>query len=162
MRAGRTVVAAQGRRREWPGPPPSLMQQKFHDLLRQLTDWHSDSVRAQAYDTSGAGAAAPGHAVLRRNNFPGEQEYRRRWAAMQKMDGPAQIEERIAIFNDLEAEIYGLSHGPSRVGPASGLHRGTAEWRLAIAESDGSLRAVARRFGVSHTEVRRLRASRGR
>lgn len=123
---------------------------EFHRLLHQLEDWYADSVRARAYD-EGGGSPAAEHAVLRVNRYPGPN-WRQLWRAACG-DHRAQHE----ILDSLEEELYGLEHAPSKAGPASGLHRGTQEWRLAVASADGSLRAVARRFGISHTEVRRLR-----
>lgn len=119
----------------------------FERLVRQLEDWHADDVKARAYDTGGSPAEA-GHAILHRRRYPGPN-WRRAWS-----DPHA---DRRAILLDLEDEIYGLSHSPSQASPASGHHRGTTEWRQAVADADGSLRAVARRFGISHTEVRRIR-----
>lgn len=122
----------------------------FHRLLHELEDWYADSVRARAYDADSAAPEA-GHAILMRNKYPGP-DWRKLWRDTSSVDG------RMEILRALEDEIYGLSHGPSQASPASGLHRGTREWRLAVGSADGSLRTVARRFGVSHTEVRRLRA----
>lgn len=132
---------------------PNIGQAEFDRLLGQLEDWHADSVRARAYDAGGS-TPEPGHAILLRNRYPGPN-WRKLWNEAQ--DDVA----RAAILRALEDEFYGLSHGPSQSGPASGLHRGTKEWRRAVASADGSLRAVARRFGISHTEVRRLRLACG-
>jgi hypothetical protein len=135
------------------GSVPNLGQEAFERLLKQLEDWHADSVRARAYD-GGSGLHEAGHAILLRNKYPGP-DWRRLWRDSDDIT-------REGILRSLEEELYGLDHGPSQSGPASGLHRGTREWRLAVASADGSLRAVARRFGISHTEVRRLRLSEGR
>lgn len=124
---------------------------EFDRLMTALEDWYADSTRAQSYDGPGHGARKPGHAILLRNEYPGPQ-WRRLW--YEADDDPV---AQAAIINSIEEELYGLSHSPSRAGPSSGLHRGTKEWALAVASADGSLRAVARRFGVSHTEVRRQR-----
>lgn len=124
----------------------------FDGLMTTLEDWYSDSTKAQAYDASkGHGSHDLGHSILRANKYPGPP-WRRLWY---ESDGDPVAQK--AIIRALQEEIYGLSHGPSRAGPAGGLHRGTKEWSLALASADGSLRAVGRRFGVSHTEVRRQR-----
>lgn len=126
---------------------------RFDRLMSALEDWYSDSTRAMALDAQGgSGTKEHGHAILRRNKYPGP-DWRGAWAALDPFDTEG---ERL-IIEALEEEIYGLSHSPSKAGPASGLHRGTSEWRMAVASADGSLRAVARRFGLSHTEVRRIR-----
>jgi hypothetical protein len=130
---------------------------EFDRLMRQLEDWFSDSTKAMALDAqSGSGTKEHGHVMLRRNKYPGPN-WREEWARLDPMN----VEGERAIIEALQEELYGLDHGPSQSGPASGLHRGTEEWRLAVARSDGSLRAVARRFGISHTEVRRIRAQEG-
>jgi hypothetical protein len=121
----------------------------FNRLVNELEDWYRDGVQAQAYDGS-PGTHHPGHRILRSQPYPGPN-WRRLWAESQ---GP---ENDRAIIESIEAEIYGLSHGPSRSGPASGLHHGTVEWKLAVATAPGTLRSVARTFGVSHTTVRTLR-----
>lgn len=123
---------------------------EFARLLRQLEDWYADSVRAITYDAA-PGTHETGHAVLLRKRYPGP-DWRAEWA--HAANNPIM---QAAILRSLEDELYGLTHGPSQAGPASGLHRGTSEWRLAVGQADGSLRTVARRFGISHTEVRRLR-----
>lgn len=125
---------------------------EFDRLMGALEDWYADSTKAQAFDSQpGPASGSPGHRILRKGRYPGPQ-WRRLWYETDE-DPVAQA----AIIRSLEEELYGISHGPSQSGPASGLHRGTVEWGRAVAASDGSLRAVARRFGVSHTEVRRQR-----
>lgn len=127
---------------------------EFERLMGALEDWYVDSVAAVDLDSAGGGSrGVGGHRVLRANKYPGP-DWRREFAVQEDLANPPGME---AINRALRDELYGLDHGPSRSGPASGLHRGTREWKLAIAQADGSLRAVARRFGVSHTEVRRLR-----
>lgn len=128
---------------------PNLGHDEFLRLLTRLEDWYADSVKARAYDAGGTPPPAE-HAVLRRNRYPGP-DWRKLW------DEAENDLTRAAILRSLEDELHGLSHGPSRVGPASGLYQGTKEWRCAVAKAEGSLRTVARRFGISHTEVRRLR-----
>lgn len=129
---------------------------EFDSRMRYLEDWYADSLRATAYDADrGHGASDPGHKVLRANHYPGPA-WRRLWY---EADGNPVAQA--AIINALDEEIYGLSHSPTLASPASGLHRGTREWRTAVATADGSLRAVARRFGISHTEVRRIRIDEG-
>jgi hypothetical protein len=124
--------------------------QKFLQLVNELEDWYADSVKAQTYEAR-IGSPDAGHAVLLRNRYYGP-DWRRLWSA-----ACGDRDAQDGIVHAIEEEIYGISHGPSKVGPASGLYRGTAEWRRAVGVADGSLRAVARRFGISHTEVRRLR-----
>lgn len=125
---------------------------EFDSLMRYLEDWYADSQKARAFDAQlGPASGSPGHRVLRANRYPGPPWRRLYYEAD---DNPV---AQAAIIHALEEEIYGLDHSPSKSGPASGLHRGTNEWVLAIAAADGSLRAVARRFGISHTEVRRQR-----
>lgn len=126
---------------------------RFKFLLKQLEDWYADDVRAIPIDGS-SGSHEPGHVILRVRKYPGPN-WRQRWNV-------ADDDERLAILKALEDEIYGLDHGPSMAGPAAGLHRGTLEFRRAVGMADGSLRAVARRFGISHTEVRRIRLEQGR
>ena len=124
----------------------------FFSVLRQLEDWYADDVRATDIRPLGSGhAGAPGHRILRANRYPGPDWRKLYGAACGDPDAQA------GIVKAVEDELYGLSHGPSLAGPASGLHRGTAEFRRAVGMADGSLRAVARRFGISHTQVRRLR-----
>lgn len=124
--------------------------------MRGLEDWYADSMQARAYDADpGAGTREAGHRVLRVQRYPGPP-WRRLWY---EADGNPLAEQ--AIIRALKEEIYGLDHGPSQAGPASGLHRGTREYRRAVAGAEGSLRAVARRFGISHTEVRRIRLQEG-
>jgi hypothetical protein len=130
---------------------------EFDGLMRQLEDWYADDVRAMALDAL-PGANDEGTKVLHVHRYPGPP-WRRLWAEAEYHDN---LQAQAAIINALEEEIYGLDHSPSNSGPASGLHRGTREWNLAIATADGSLRAVARRFGLSHTEVRRIRLQYGR
>jgi len=125
-------------------------QDEFFALLRHLEGWYADSVRARSYE-AGGGSPPAEHAVLLPNRYPGPN-WRQRWRC-----SAGDAEARAAIIDALKDEVYGLTHGPSQSSPASGLHRGTQEWRTAVAMADGSLRAVARRFGISHTEVRRLR-----
>lgn len=122
---------------------------EFDRLMSALEDWYADSTRAQAYDGPGHGSSDPGHRILHVNRYPGPP-WRRLWAETNELG-------RAAILRSLDDELFGLSHGPSRAGPASGLVRGTQEFDRTVARASGSLRAVARRFGVSHTEVRRLR-----
>lgn len=126
---------------------------EFERLMRQLEDWYADSVRAVAPDADRGHAASPvGHRILHVNSYPGPN-WREAWARLD----PDDLAGEQAIIRALGEELYGLDHGPSQSGPASGLHRGTREWSLAVASADGSLRAVARRFGVSHSTVRRER-----
>lgn len=126
--------------------------QEFDRKMRALEDWYSDSMQAQAYDAQrGHGAKEHGHVILRAQKYPGPN-WRHLWYVAD--NSPL---AQAAILRALTEELYGLDHGPSQAGPASGLHRGTREWKHAIATADGSLRSVGRRFGVSHTEVRRLR-----
>lgn len=126
---------------------------EFERYMGALEDWYADDVRAQAYDTDSGSGPHPGHRILRRGTYPGPNWRREFDLAEDRRDIVAQE----AINRALADELYGLDHSPSQSGPASGLHRGTREWKRAVGEADGSLRAVARRFGVSHTEVRRLR-----
>ena len=126
---------------------------EFRALLHQLEDWYADSTRAVTYDGPGHGASEPGHRILRVQPYPGP-DWREEWA---QCGGSLVCQQ--AILRALTDELFGLDHGPSQSGPASGLHKGTREWALAVARADGSLRAVGRRFGISHTEVRRLRAA---
>lgn len=128
---------------------------EFRALLRQLEDWYADSTRAVTYDGPGHGASEPGHRILRVQPYPGP-DWRDIWREATDSSNAAAQQ---AIIRALADELFGLDHGPSQSGPASGLHRGTREWALAVARADGSLRAVGRRFGISHTEVRRLRAA---
>lgn len=128
----------------------------FERQMRALEDWYADSTRAQAYDVGSGpvdGSASGGHQVLHVAPYPGPN-WRREFRLAARADD---LTRAAAINRALEDELYGLDHAPSQSGPASGLHRGTLEWRRAVAEADGSLRAVARRFGISHSEVRRLR-----
>lgn len=126
---------------------------EFDRLMRQLEDWYSDSVRAIALDAQdGAGNHENGHRILHAQKYPGPN-WRKLWAQLPADDDAGEQ----AIISALKDELYGLDHSPSQSGPASGLHSGTQEWKYAIAKADGSLRAVARRFGVSHTTVLRLR-----
>lgn len=122
----------------------------FRALLKELEGWYADSVRAMAYDSSGGSFEAE-HVILRVQPYPGP-DWRARWHTAADDD-----QQREGILRALEEELYGLTHGPSQASPASGLHRGTSDWRQAVATADGSLRAVARRYGISHTEVRRIR-----
>jgi hypothetical protein len=136
-------------RAQRPGDP---RWREFLRLVVQLEDWHADSVRARAYDgAGGSGTREHSHAILRVNRYPGP-DWHRLWREAHDVPGAQQ-----AIIDSLRAELHGITHSPSQASPASGLHAGTQEWRLAIAHSEGSLRAVARRFGISHTEVRRIR-----
>jgi hypothetical protein len=136
-----------------------MAQDAYHEFDRLMTgleDWYSDSMRARAYDADqGHGASKPGHVVLHVNRYPGPPWRRLFYEA----DGDPVAQQ--AIIAALKEEHYGLTHSPSQAGPASGLHRGTAEWRSSVAGADGSLRAVGRRFGISHTEVRRIRLQEG-
>lgn len=128
---------------------------RFVKAWTYLRDWYCDGgqVRARGFAGAGTPTSDPtqGDVVLRCWKYPGPN-WVAEWNAQK--NNPAGQE---AILRALEEEIYGLTHSPSLAGPASGLHKDTAEWRLAVATADGSLRAVARRFGISHTEVRRLR-----
>lgn len=124
---------------------------RFIRALNQLEDWHADSVRATDIRPIGSGQHDAGHAILLRNKYPGP-DWRRLWVA-----ACGDRDAQLAILTAVEDELYGLSHGPSRAGKASGLHRGTEEFRRAVAHEPGSLRKVARKFGISHTEVRRIR-----
>lgn len=126
---------------------------EFHRLMGSLEDWYADSVQAQDYAGNG-GTPTHGHAILCVQPYPGPA-WRRLWK--ETLDHADPLLSRAAILRSLEDELFGLSHGPSRVGKASGLHPHTDEWRVEIATAEGSLRAVARRFGVSHTTVRALR-----
>jgi hypothetical protein len=137
---------------------PDAVQRRriFDHLLTQLEDWYADSVRARAYDGGGgSGTREAGHAILLRNRYPGP-DWRRLWREAE--GDPAR---QGTLLDAVKDELHGLSHGPSQSSPASGLHAGTQEWRQAVAAADGSLRAVARRFGISHTEVRRIRLQEG-
>ena len=125
---------------------------EFQALMGYLEGWYADAVKATAYDGPSRSAhTTDGPAPPRVNRYPGPPWRRLYYEADEDPVAKA------AIIHALEEEIYGLSHSPSQAGPASGLHHGTQEWRRAVASADGSLRAVARRFGISHTEVRRLR-----
>lgn len=131
---------------------------EFDRLMRGLEDWYADSMRARAYDADpGSGSREAGHRVLRVQSYPGPNWRTLFYEASRHEDLVAQQ----AIIRALREEIYGLDHGPSQAGPASGLHRGTREYRQAVANAEGSLRQVARRFGISHTEVRRIRLQEG-
>lgn len=126
----------------------------FQRLYGGLQDWYADDMRARAFDaSSGPASGQAGHRILRQGRYQGPP-WQRLW---DEARAKGNLVAQAAILHALDGEIYGLSHGPSLSGPASGLHRGTREFDLAVASADGSLRAVARRFGVSHTEVRRLR-----
>ena len=153
-------VPEEGRltRRSWAASMVGMdAYHRFDRAMTQLEDWYSDSTRAMALDAQGgSGTKEHGHAILRRNQYPGPR-WRELWAGLDANDTEG---ERL-IIEAVEDELYGLDHGPSQASPAAGLHRGTAEWRLAVATADGSLRAVARRFGISHTEVRRIRDAEG-
>lgn len=126
---------------------------EFLRLLHYLEGWHADSVRARSYDGPGHGSHDAGHAMLLANRYPGPN-WRQLWRAACG-DGDA----RDGLLTALRDEVHGLTHSPSQAGPASGLHPGTQEYREAVRTSDGSTRAVGRRFGISHTEVRRIRMS---
>lgn len=127
---------------------------EFDRLMTYLEDWYADSTRAAAPDADrGHGASEAGHRILHANRYPGP-----RWRYIWKQQAQNDPGQQQLIISALRDEVYGLDHSPSQSGPASGLHRGTKEWRLAVASADGSLRAVARRFGISHTEVARIRA----
>lgn len=125
---------------------------EFNRLMTALEDWYVDSVQARDYNAS-PGTASAGHRILRRNRYPGPP-WRAEFAAATREGDPVRQQ---AIIRAIRDELFGINHSPSQSGPASGLHRGTREWRLAVASADGSLRAVARRFGTTHTTVRRLR-----
>ena len=128
--------------------------EEFDRLIAALEDWYSDSVKAKAFDAdTGHASGKPGATMLRANRYPGPP-WRRLW---DEATATQNLQAQAAILRSLHDEIYGLTHSPSRAGPASGLHRGTQEWSKAIASAPGSLRQVARTFGVSHTEVRRQR-----
>lgn len=121
-----------------------------------LEDWYADSLKGRAYDADpGRAASEPGHRVMRAQKYPGPP-WRRLW-----YEANGDLVAQQAIIRALRDEIYGLSHGPSQAGPASGLHKGTREYRRTIAEAPGSLRQVARTYGISHTEVRRIRLQEG-
>lgn len=131
---------------------------EFDRLMSGLEDWYRDSVQAQSYDGH-PGSHELGHVILTSQPYPGPP-WRALWEEASTHDQP--LLTRAGIIGALEDELYGLSHGPSLASPASGLHPNTEEWRRAIAQHPGSLREVGRRFGVSHTQVKRLRVDYGR
>lgn len=128
---------------------------EFERLMRALEDWYADDTRALDFAGASGGSSGhgSGHRVLRKRPYPGPN-WREEFQQAEDRNDPVAQE---AINAALREELYGLDHGPSKAGPASGLFRGTKEWEWAVAAADGSLRAVARRFGTSHSEVRRLR-----
>jgi hypothetical protein len=143
------AVSAPARRAVVPDP-----EAEFNRLFGALEDWYVDDVRAREYNGSGGSmAGVGGHRILRANKYPGPP-WRSEFAAATSRDD---LVGQQAIIRAVRDELFGLGHSPSQSGPASGLHRGTREWRLAVASADGSLRTVARRFGTTHTSVRRLR-----
>lgn len=127
---------------------------EFDRLMRELEDWYADSIKARDYDASPSHGEG-GHRILLKNRYPGPP-WRRLWFEASDPEAP-NLTQQAAIIRSLEEEIYGLTHGPSRSGPASGLHRGTHEFNLAVATAPGSLRQVARTFGLSHTAVRKIK-----
>lgn len=129
---------------------------EFDTLMTRLEDWYADSVQAQDYAGS-SGSHEHGHAVLRVQPYPGPP-WRRLWAAADRV-GDELAQGR--ILHELENELYAIDHSAYLASPASGLHPGTRAWRDAVANSEGSLREVARKFGVSHTTVRTVRLEQG-
>ena len=121
------------------------LARQFDELASRLEDWYRDDVQAQSYE-GGPGTTEHGHAVLQSQAYPGAHP-RRLWANAQT------LVDRAQIIHDLENELYAISHGASKAGPSSGLHPGTAEFDYAVATAEGSLRAVARRFGVSRRTI---------
>lgn len=129
---------------------------EFDRRMVMLEDWYADSTKAMALDAQGgSGTKEHGHTILRRNPYPGP-----RWRELWREAHGDPVQQAL-IIRALDEEIYGLDHGPSMASPAAGLHRGTREWRLAVAHAEGSLRHVGRRYGLSHTEVRRIRLAEG-
>lgn len=125
----------------------------FDTLMTRLEDWYADSVQAQDYAGS-SGSHEHGHAILRVQPYPGP-DWRQRWAEAERLGDYMRLAE---ILHVLENELYAIDHGASLASPgASGLYPGTYGHRHAMAHSEGSLRQVARRFGVSHTTVRAAR-----
>lgn len=129
----------------------------FDTLMTRLEDWHADSVKAQDYAGS-SGSPEHGHAVLRVQPYPGPN-YRKQWAEAERV---GDLLRMATILHVLENELYAIDHSPSLASPAaSGLYPGTRAHRHAMATAEGSLRQVARRFGVSHTTVREARLEHG-
>lgn len=121
--------------------------------MTRLEDWHADSVKAQDYAGS-SGTHEHGHAILRVQPYPGPN-WRAKWAEAERLGDLMRMAQ---ILHLLENELYAIDHGASHASPgASGLYPGTLAWKHAVAHSEGSLRAVARQFGISHTAVRAVR-----
>lgn len=131
--------------------------QEFDTLMTRLEDWHADSVQAQDYAGS-SGAHEHGHAILRVQPYPGP-DWRKAWVVAERLEDEVRA---AGILHELENELYAIDHGASHASPASGLYPGTLAWRRAVGGAEGSLRAVARRFGTSHTTVRSMRLEFGR
>ncbi len=121
---------------------------RFVAALKSLQDWHTDSLKARDYNSPGVSSGKPAARMLRAQEYPSTRTALDRWR------GARSDLEREEIIEDLEAEFYGLGVGPSRKYEE---HPGTVPLRRAIATAGGSLRHVARQFGVSHTTVSRYR-----
>lgn len=125
----------------------------FDTLMTRLEDWHADSVKAHDYE-GGSGSVEHGHAILRVQPYPGPN-WRAQWAAAERS---GDLMRMATILHLLENELYAIDHGASHASPqVSGLYPGTFAWKHAVAHCEGSLRAVARKFGISHTTVRAVR-----
>lgn len=120
-------------------------EHRFLVALLRLRDWHIDSVKAQSF--SGTQAGAPGPRVLVAQHYPSLIRWAERW----KFAREGQREEIIA---ELEAEFYALGVSASQ---RYAEHFGTAAWKRAIGTAEGSTRQVSRLWGVSKSTVSRYR-----
>lgn len=128
-------------------------EHRFLGALRRLQDWHLDSVKAQTF--GGTAASAPGPRVLQGQSYPGTHAWLGRWGAA------GSDEHREELIAAIEDEFYALGMAASRRSAASDgparVFVGTLEHRRLVAASEGSVRQVARLWGISKSCVHRYR-----
>lgn len=129
------------------------LEDQFTAALQRLIQWHSDAVKAQDFSGPQTSSSKPGSVELRITPYPHHSYWTNEWRKAKDDEG------REEVIAGLEQEWFELGLSASK---KYRFTQNTLEWKVAIANEQGTSQHVARLWAVAPSTVRKYRKEYGR